>query len=381
MKYILLLLLVFVFQNLFAQQNLPVILANSKNVKIYDGLNYKSNFWVIFPETKPDIYYLDLPRKKTLVKFITDKDSISFVLNDGEIKDFIVLLNGKDSCYTRISANYPNLKKPKKVSQGNDTIPFTMKNNRVYFKGKINDSEVLNIQFDLGASAVNINKKSVKKTEINFDKKGYLTNSDGTNETKVSSSNEIKIAGLKWSNIEIYETKNMDKYEDLIVGNSFFLDQIYMIDYEKNHLILFANLPEIDASFVKQNMILDGGIRPIFEATFVFDDKIYKDWFLFDTGNTGNGIIGNGFLTKNNLYDKFSNIIGLGSKKIAYIPKLMIAEQMIDDGVISLEKQNKNGSHYKFSGLFGNKILKRFNVIIDNKAGFIYMKPNFFGQN
>ena len=61
-----------VFQNLTAQQNLPVIRANSKNVKIKDGFNYKSDFWVIFPETKPDIYFLDIPRKTTPIKFITD---------------------------------------------------------------------------------------------------------------------------------------------------------------------------------------------------------------------------------------------------------------------------------------------------------------------
>ncbi len=378
MRYILVLLFVLVLQNLSAQQKLPVIRANSKNVKILDGLNYKPDFWVIIPETKPDIYYLDLPRKKTLLKFITDIDSIYFNMNYGEVKDFIVLLNGKDSCYTRISANYPNLKIPKKVNNENGTIPFTMKDNRIYFKGKINDSEVLNIQLDLGADAVNLNKKSVKKIKINFDKKGNLINSDGINETRVSSNNEIEIAGLKWSGIEIYETKNMENYEDAIIGNGFFLDQIYKIDYDNSLLILYEKLPKIEANFVKQNMILDNGVRPAIEGAFIFDDKIYKDWFLFDTGNTGNGIIGNSYLMKNNLYDKFSTIIGFGSKKVAYIPKLIIADQKIVDGVITLEKQNKNGSDYKFGGLFGNKLLKRFNVIIDNQEGVIYMKPNFF---
>lgn len=289
-----------------------------------------------------------------------------------------MLLNGKDSCYTRISANYPNLKTPKKANEGNDTIPFTMKDNRIYFNGKINDSEVLNIQFDLGADAVNINKKSVKKIKIDFDKKGTLINSDGINETRVSSNNEIEIAGLKWSGIEIYETQNMENYEDAIIGNSFFLDQMYKIDYDNSLLIIYEKLPEIETGFVKQNMILDNGVRPGIEGTFVFDDKIVKDWFLFDTGNTGNGIIGNGYLMKNNLYDKFSTIIGFGSKKVAYIPELIIADQKIVDGVITLEKPKKEGSDYAFGGLFGNKLLKRFNVIIDNQEGFIYMKPTRF---
>lgn len=378
MKYILALLAVIVFQNLKGQQNLPIIRANSKNVKIKNKLNYKEDYWGIFPETKPDIYFLDIPRKTTLVKFITDIDSISFAMKYGEIKDFIILLNGKDSCYTQIAANYPKLKTPKKPKQGNDTIPFTLKDNRIYFKGKINDSELLNIQFDLGADAVNINKKSVKKINIKFDKKGNLVNSDGFNETRVSSSNVFEIQGLKWCDIEIYETNNMQNDEDVIVGNSFFLDQIYKIDYENSVLVIYDKQPEIASDFVKQNMILDNGVRPVFEAIFKLENKTYKEWFLFDTGNTGNGIIANGFLTKNNLYDKFSNIIGFGGEKVAFIPELIIADQTFSDGVITLEKQKKNGSNYKFGGLIGNKILKCFNVIIDNREGLIYLKPNFF---
>lgn len=378
LKSISILLLLSVFQNGYSQHNLPIIRANSKSVKILDGNNYKSDFWVIFPETKPDIYYLDLPRKNQKLKFITDLDSISFDMKYGETKDFIVLLNGRDSCFTQISANYQNLNMPKKFRKGNDTIPFTMKDNRIYFQGKINGSELLNIQFDLGAGAVNVNRKSVKKIRITFDKEGNLINSDGANKARVSSTNEFEIAGLVWNGIEMYETKNMENYEDVIIGNGFFLDQIYKIDYDKSIIILYEELPKIDSAFVKQDMILDNGIRPVFEAIFSLEGIIYKDWFLFDTGNTSNGILGNTFLTNNNLYAKFSNILNIGNKKIAFIPQLIIANQTFTEGVITLEKPSKNGSQYKFAGLIGNKILKRFSVIIDNREGFIYLKPSSF---
>lgn len=59
MKYILVLFSVLVFQNVTAQQDFPVIRANSKNVKIKDGLNFKSDYWVIFPETKPDHTFME----------------------------------------------------------------------------------------------------------------------------------------------------------------------------------------------------------------------------------------------------------------------------------------------------------------------------------
>ena len=376
LKYILLFLCYLSLQHLNAQQTLPVIRANSKVVTIKDGLNTKTNFWVIVPEVKPDIYYLDLPRRNSNLKFITDLDSISINMSYGDKKDFIVLLNGKDSCYTQIAALYPNLKSPQQHHAGNDTIPFKLKDNRIYFKGKINGSELLNIQLDLGADAVNINRKSVNKININFDKKATLINSDGSAETRVSSQNEFELAGLKWTGIEIYETNNMKKYEDAIIGNSFFLDKVYKIDYQNSVLIIYATEPEIDSTYIKQNMILDNGVRPVFEATFIIDNQPFTDWFLFDTGNTGTGIISNSFLGKYNLYDDFSTIIGFGSKKVARIPQLKIANQTISSGVITLEKQNDNGSSYKFGGLIGNKLLKNYNVIIDNRAGYLYLKPN-----
>lgn len=241
----------------------------------------------------------------------------------------------------------------------------------------------MNIQFDLGADAVNINRKSTKKIKANFDKKGFIVNSDGSNETRVSSSNELEIAGIQWNNIEMYETNNMENDEDIIIGNSLFLDQIYKIDYEKKIIIVFAKNPEIEADFIKQDMILDNGVRPVFQATFKFENQSFTDWFLFDTGNTGTGIISNQFLVKNDLYDKFSNIIGFGSKKIAYIPEIIISKQNITEGVITLEKKKKKGSDYKFGGLIGNKILHRFDAIIDNRNGHIYLKPNchFWGKS
>ncbi len=376
-KYLIsILTLFFVFQLVWSQQPLPIIHATSVNVKILDGLNYKTDYWVIFPETKPDIYYTDLPRKNNqLVKFITNVDSISFIMNYGETKDFIILLNGKDSCYTRISANYPQIGKPLSPHNGNDTIPFSIKNNRIYFKGTINDSGPLNMQFDLGAGAVNVNAKSVKKININFDKTGNLVNSQGTNTTRVSSLNQVKIGDIIWRGVEIYETNNMDNYEDVIIGNSFFLDQIYKIDYDNNEIIIYKTAPKPENGFIQQNMLLDNGLRPLFEASLVLGDSTYSDWFLFDTGNTSNGILGSAFLERNNLYKQFSIIVGFGGRKIVRIPKLIIAQQTFTRGAITLEKPNKEKSQYKYGGIIGNKMLMHFNVIIDNREGFIYLQP------
>jgi hypothetical protein len=361
-------------------QNLPIIKATSKNVKIRDGANFKENFWVIFPETKPDIYLVDFPKKEHKVTFITNKDSISFDTKFGNNYDFIILLNEKDSCYTRISAVYP-----KTVSMSHsvsiDSIPFTMKDNRIYVKGKINDSKELMFQFDLGAGGIGmgfINYKSVKKVKLNFDKTTSLSNSDGVNQTRMSGTNTIKIGKNQWENIEIVETKNMNNYEDCIFGNGLFLDKYVQVDYDKKLLIIHDKMPIMDKEYKKYPIRVNQSVCPEVEAIIEIDGKKYKEWFGFDTGNTGNGMINNGFLTKHNIYDKFSKILALGNRAIARIPQIHFADHTFSDGVIVLERNNKITNNSSGGGVLGNKLLKKFNFVLDTQQGYIYLKPNFF---
>ena len=89
----------------YAQDKLPVIKASSKVVDIRDGLHFKKGYWYIMPEKNPDYYFVEIPGKDHIVSFITDQDSISFDIKYGEDYDFIILLNNKDSCHTRIAAD------------------------------------------------------------------------------------------------------------------------------------------------------------------------------------------------------------------------------------------------------------------------------------
>jgi len=365
--------------NLWAQK-LPVIKANSKNVKIRDGAIFKENFWVIFPETKPDVYWVEFPKKDHKVTFITDQDSIAFDVKYGSNYDFIVLLNGKDSCYTRVSATYPkNITPSRSVSI--DSIPFTMKDNRIYVKGKINGSQDLTFQFDLGAGGIGlvcINHKSFKKVNLNFDKTTTLLNSDGQNQVRMSSINTVQIGKSTWQNMEVVETQNMENYEDVLFGSGLFLDKYVEVDYDKKLLIVHEKMPPLDHNYKKYPIRVNQNVCPEIEASFEIDGKRYTEWFGFDTGNTGNGILTNGFLTKNNIYGKFSKIMAMGNRAIARIPTLHFAGHTFSAGLIVLEKFNKPTSLNSGGGVLGNKLLKKFNFILDSQQGYMYLKPNFF---
>lgn len=114
-KLVILLLLSFL-QFSVAQQHLPVIRANSKTVDIRDGKYIRKGYWTISPELKPDIYTTSAKK----VTFCTDIDSISFNLDSKhDTINFIILLNGKDSAYTRIKYQMSYLVKLKRAEKYN----------------------------------------------------------------------------------------------------------------------------------------------------------------------------------------------------------------------------------------------------------------------
>ncbi len=94
-------MLIFLFGGqLLWGQNLPVIRANNELVDIKDGQLLRKKVWKISPQLKPDIYITNNKNQK--VTFYTDVDSISFTVKPKHNYDFIILLNGKDSAFTRI---------------------------------------------------------------------------------------------------------------------------------------------------------------------------------------------------------------------------------------------------------------------------------------
>jgi hypothetical protein len=89
-----------------AQKDLPTIQSNSKDIiikDILDGRNTTVN-WLLNPTIKPDAYFVGNSLKKRRVTFITDVDSISFDVLPGRHYDFIILLNGKEECFTQVAA-------------------------------------------------------------------------------------------------------------------------------------------------------------------------------------------------------------------------------------------------------------------------------------
>jgi len=111
--------LIFLLPSIFlgAQRHLPLIKAKSDTVDIRDGSEMKKKTWLINPKLRPDVYTTLNKDKK--VTFYTDCDSITFKVKAGHPCDFVILLNGKDSAWTRIMCQPQYLKILKHASKYN----------------------------------------------------------------------------------------------------------------------------------------------------------------------------------------------------------------------------------------------------------------------
>lgn len=325
------------------------------------------------PERKPDYYYTEIPEQGHTVTFITDQDSISFDVTYNKEIDFIMLLNGKDSCLTRVSARYKNMTSLNRVKAdiGPDTLLFRLgDNSKIYLRGSLNGSQPLDIQFDLGAGGSLIKKSSTGKVNMNFDQTVTLHNTDGSNQVPSASKNTFQMGNLAWDSISVTVADNMTHREDMIIGNSLFRGKILEIDYDQMKMIIHDSLPQHAADYNRLDLALDGGIIPYIPVGLSRPGHSHKGWAMFDTGAYTTILNSRDVPLSHRLWGELLQMLGLDYKKDS--PQLTIGKYNFSGFNYNAPDMGQNGLHV----ILGNDMLKRFNMILDNKNGNLYLKTN-----
>lgn len=357
---------------LHAQSDPPVLRANSRALIIRDGQSTIEG-WVE-PAAKPDVYRVTYPRLISTVTYVSDIDSISFTVAPGETKDFVILLEGKTPCPNRISA-VSAFSHPTVISGDSNAvqvIPFTMRKNRIYFRASINGSAPLNVQFDLGASGSVINHRAAARVPMTFDAQDVLVNSDGRHAARASRSNRLTIGNLQWSAERFVETRNMSDWEDVIVGNSLFRDFIVEIDYGRSELRVHRTLPAVGPGYTKMDMAMDNGVRPLVLGELRVGEEVFRDWYLFDTGQSGTLIIGNRQNHRHRLRQRMGAWFGFGGRKLTRVSGFRVAGLEFPSTMATMENLAKPEDGLRYS-LIGNGWLRQFNAVIDNQRGHLYL--------
>jgi len=356
----------------FSQKKLPVIKAGSKQAWIFEAGNSVTN-WNLSPETKPDVFTTSKIVKSTIVKFKTDADSISFTIKPGEQKDFIVLLNGKDSCYTRIQGpqrkDFSTLK-----PEIHDSIALVMnEQNTIYVKGVLNKVDTLNLNYDSGTTELVITREALQ-SKVKSAPKLY------------SERHELELGGRMYDPV-VFDTELTGHDTDGRFGWNLFDGMIVELNYDKNLMVVHSKIPKNvkkDKAYTKLNI-------SYFNQIFVVESSITQsgvtntERFLFDTGFQKTVMLDNDLLAKHNFPTEKMEVInkvlmhGASGNEVPVITSrlqtLSIGKYHLKNVPAQVLTGNKP-MHGASIHILGNEVLKRFNIFMDFQHNVVYLKPN-----
>lgn len=108
------------------QNQISTIKSKNNLASVRIGKDYYANAWEMSPkpENEPEDIGFESSDKGVLVAVITDIDSIGFVMKQGEMRLFKVILNGKDAVWAKFIARYPKANFTEGYKKANDGKTF-----------------------------------------------------------------------------------------------------------------------------------------------------------------------------------------------------------------------------------------------------------------
>ena len=356
----------------FSQKKLPVINAHSGQAKIYEQGNLASD-WYINPKIRLDIFTTGKLTSSKTIKFRTDADSISFKIKPGEQKDFIVLLNGKDSCLTRIQG--PEMKNFSKLQpEIHDSIPFFVnKFNTNFLPVVFNGTDSLMLNFDTGATEIDLTTDALGqkvKSKPNINNTSY----------------DIKIGNQTYKN-KIFDIKLAGNEVDGLLGWNVFDGMVVELDYDRNKMIVHSKMPKQILRDKKYSKFKITYIRnkPFIESEISQSGTKNKSLFLFDLGYQRTVILDNDLLQEARFPAEKMEVInkvimhGTRGNEVPVITSnlesLKIGQFELKNVPAQVMGQNKPMPGVNIH-ILGTDVLKRFNMVLDFQKDVIYLKPN-----
>ncbi len=368
-----------------AQEELPVLNANSPNVSIIDGSNASRGDWILDPSLELDVYNAIRSDKNRTITFKSDIDSRSFEVEPGHVYDFVILLNGKDVCKTRISTMVQGFKRMDKSSvTGPVTIPITIEHGKLHLKGSVNGSKTLDLIFDTGAESCLVYPSAKSKgVELTLDDTVLNLGSGGVTRRQVSRDNWLEISNARWDHEPFIYVEQQADRADGIVGFTMFENRVVEIDYDRMLMFIHDSLPSYSDSFSKTAMPFSGSL-PAVEVVMKDGDNSYRGPFILDTAGSGCMLVNQAFAIDHNMHSTlrkvgtgFSRGVGSGSiqSNQLMLPALSIAGHTLSDVPLHAELPS-DWNKAPPGGVVCLDVLARFNTILDFPANEAYFKPN-----
>lgn len=385
MKILTFLSLIFLSLVVTGQAKFKVIKATSNKVAIKDGNELDKNAWTLSPHIRPDVYTAERTRKSKYVVFYTDIDSIRVKVKPGSSYDFVVLLNGKDSCYTRIESAIPPEDHARQHIAISDTIPFKLTSHEaISFKAVVNGTDTVILHFDTGSWDFRLTKDAiVKKTHLLSDQADYLAGKAKPNFKKLGKVFRLQIGKLIFNEPGFSATDFTAHEMDGRFGWNLFEGKQVELDFDRSLMVVHSGkLIKAPKGYVKSALAFRNSFM-IVKGAMKKSGQIYNGDFLMDSGAESAIILDSTWATQTDFSKdlKLIKTISLTNPRgVKFETKVVLAPAFLTNGfelndVPTLILGTRNPAGFTVNNL-GGGLLKRFNIIMDFKHDCVYWKPN-----
>ncbi|WP_343530670.1 hypothetical protein [Pedobacter sp.] len=271
----------------------------------------------------------------------------------------------------------------KAIAQTNQISFQLTAHNNIAVKTIINKKDTAILMFHLAASSVTLTEEALRKIKsVRFERTDSVSSWGGSgNTSRFSSGNELQIGNFSWAKTPIWENKNSGPNTDGKFGLDLFKDKVVGINFEKSTITVNEELPKDIGQY--QKLSIDYHDEMMFvSANCELGNSTVSNKFLIHSGYAGSILFDDQFSNTNKLSeqlkitsekqlkDSYGNVL---KTKKAILPNFILGRFNLKnisvgffDGAIGRQKMS----------ILGGDILKRFNLIIDAKRQFIYLKPN-----
>lgn len=330
------------------------------------------------------MFTADRTRQPKWVTFYTDIDSIRVKVKPGSTFDFVVLLNGKDSCFTRIASAIPPDRNVPSAKRTHDTIPFVLTAyNTIHVKAIINRRDTVSLYFDIGSFDFRLTKEAIlKRTKLLASQPDAVAGKAQPDFTRRETVVTLQMGKSIWTNPTVVVTGLAAHDMDGRFGWNLFEGKAVEIDYDKGLLIIHSSMPKHISGYTRSKIDF---IRSFvcMDGTLTIAARRYKGKFLLDTGADSAMILDSAWLAARHIPTELPLIRKLAltdprgvkyQTRVVRIPGLTVSDfalSRVPAMLLGIKRPLDFEINY-----FGNDLLKRFNTILDFRNDHIYLKPN-----
>jgi hypothetical protein len=262
-----------------------------------------------------------------------------------------------------------------------DTLHFTLNpQNNICIKARVNNSDTLSLMFHTSSTGITVTKESLKEKILLKDKQNTnIQTWGGRADAEFSEHNMLFINKLNWEDITVFVNENSGPNTDGKFGYDLFTKKIVNLDYDKNLMIVAETLPKNLKGYQKMNLTFLNGSMFI-DGKLEIGSETFEGQFMFHSGYGGAILLDPKIAEKyemkslktistSELKDSYGNVFKIETK---LLPKLKIGSKTLKNVPLSFAARSSDIP----MKVFGNDLLKRFNVIFDFQKNEIYLKPN-----